>query len=151
MSLSQMVPDKMTQGPLRFIDQPADWREARSPVEMFTLFTVIHHHTSTTNTRQTCEIKMVNVYTAWRQICAWLGSCLRVICQTGFFRNTLHDQQLYHSLVCKQRVVTLIVYRSGLRGARSVWSGGRQVAEEGALTQLLSRTRLTTHDTPVVA
>ena len=102
-----------------FIDQPADYGGARPSFEMFTLFTVIHHHTSTTKTRQTCEIKMVNVYTA----CRYLESCLRVICQTGFFRNILHDQQLYHSLVCKQRVVTLIVYRSGLRGARSVWSG----------------------------
>ena len=45
--------------------------------------------------------------------------------------------------------MTPIVYRSGLRGARSVWSGGRQVAEEG-LTTSVQHSGLRAGHTPVV-
>ena len=50
---------------------------------------------------------------------------------SDWFRFQEHSSKQAHvSSLGQQRVVTLIVYRSGLRGARSVWSGGRQVAEE---------------------
>lgn len=45
--------------------------------------------------------------------------------------------------------MTLIVYRSGLRGAGSVWSGGRQVAE-GEPDNFVQHSGLKAGHTPVV-
>ena len=67
---------------------------------------------------------MVKLYTAWSLV----GTGVQ-------FTSHMPDWFQEHSGRPGQLVVTPIslsrvVYRSGLRGARSVWSGGRQVAEE---------------------
>ena len=62
---------------------------------MFTLFTVIYHHTSTTSTRQAWEIKMVKLYTAWSLVGTGVQFASHM---PDWFRNILADQLMHDSL-----------------------------------------------------